>query len=195
MRAKRLVAVRGLAAGLLGLILAGSGSVAAPRPGAADEIGLAVGERAPQFTLKDQDGRERRLDDFLGKKKVALVFFRSADWCPYCRKQLAQLQADGRAFEDAGIQLVGISYDPPAALKKYAEQARIAFPLLSDPGSATIDAYHVRNTAAKGKAEGVPRPATFVLDPKGVIRAKLVLEDYRQRHTTAALVDAARSVP
>ena len=103
------------------------------------------------------------------------------------------MQADVKEFDAAGIQLVGISYDSPEALRKFADQNKITFPLLSDPGSRTIDAYHIRNTAAKGKAEGVPKPGTFVLAPDGKIRAKLFLEDYRQRHSTEALVKAARA--
>jgi cytochrome oxidase Cu insertion factor (SCO1/SenC/PrrC family) len=48
---------------------------------APDELtGLKVGEPAPQFTLRDQDGKERSLDEFLRQGKVALVFYRSADW-------------------------------------------------------------------------------------------------------------------
>jgi hypothetical protein len=45
-----------------------------------EQTGLKVGAVAPKFTLKDQQGRERSLDEFLGKGKVALVFYRSADW-------------------------------------------------------------------------------------------------------------------
>ena len=45
-----------------------------------EQTGLKVGEPAPKFTLKDQEGRERSLDEFLTKGKVALVFYRSADW-------------------------------------------------------------------------------------------------------------------
>ena len=189
----RLLTVLAAAGLTLGLAAAGARShEPAPTP-VADDAPLAVGDPAPPFTLKDQDGTERRLQDYLGRGKVALVFFRSADWCPFCRKQLAALQADIRAFQDANIQLVGISYDPPAALKKYADQTKITFPLLSDPGSATIDAYHIRNMTAKGKAEGVPRPGTFLLDARGVIRSKLFLDNYRDRHTTTALVDAAKA--
>ena len=69
---------------------------------------------------------------------------------------------------------------------------KIAFPLLSDPESETIEAYHIRNEAARGKAEGVPYPGTFVLDQKGVIRAKLFLEGHRDRHTAEALIKAAK---
>ena len=107
---------------------------------------------------------------------------------------MVQLQRDLKSIEAAGIQVVGISYDDPAVLKKFSDQAKITFPLLSDPESQTIDAYHIRNEAAKGKAEGVPNPGTFILDRDGVIRAKLFLEGYRDRHTTAALIEAAKAV-
>jgi cytochrome oxidase Cu insertion factor (SCO1/SenC/PrrC family) len=50
------------------------------KPAPEDQTGLKVGEKAPKFALKDQEGKERRLDEFLGKGKVALVFYRSADW-------------------------------------------------------------------------------------------------------------------
>jgi peroxiredoxin len=104
------------------------------------------------------------------------------------------LQRDLKSIEEAGVQVVGISYDDPAILKKFSDQAKITFPLLSDPGSKTIDAYHIRNEAAKGRAEGVPSPGTFILDRDGVIRAKLFLEGFRDRHTTDALVEAANTV-
>ena len=104
------------------------------------------------------------------------------------------MQRDLKAFDDAGVQVVGISYDNPAVLKKLSDGAKITFPLLSDPESKTIDAYHIRNEAAKGRAEGVPNPGTFVVDREGVIRAKLFLEGYRDRHTTQALVEAAGAV-
>ena len=107
---------------------------------------------------------------------------------------MVQLQRDLKSIEDAGIQLVGISYDEPAALKRFADQMKISFPLLSDPGSKTIDAYHIRNQAARGKAVGVPNPGTFILDRQGVIRAKLFLEGYRERHTTEALIEAAKTI-
>lgn len=90
--------------------------------------------------------------------------------------------------------MVGISYDEPAVLRRFADQAKIGFPLLSDPESRVIDAFHIRNEAAKGKLEGIPIPGTFVLDSEGVIRAKLFLEGYRDRHTTEALLKAAKAV-
>jgi len=104
------------------------------------------------------------------------------------------LQRDLKSIEAAGVQLVGISYDDTKALKTFSDRMKIAFPLLSDPGSQTIDAYHIRNTAARGKAEGVPNPGTFILDRHGVIRAKLFLEGYRNRHSADELIKAAKAV-
>ena len=104
------------------------------------------------------------------------------------------MQRDLKSIEEAGVQIVGISYDSPAVLKRFSDRQKITFPLLSDPESKTIDAYHIRNEAARGKAEGVPHPGTFILDREGVIRAKLFLDGYRDRHTTAALVEAAKVV-
>ena len=107
---------------------------------------------------------------------------------------MVQLQRDLKAIEEAGIQVVGLSYDEPAVLKRFSGKAKIGFPMLSDPESKTIEAYHIRNEAAKGKADGVPNPGTFILDQNGVIRAKLFLDGYRDRHTTDALIAAAKAV-
>ena len=107
---------------------------------------------------------------------------------------MVQLQQNLKSIEAEGIQLVGISYDDTKILKAFSDRMKIAFPLLSDPGSRTIDAYHIRNEAAKGRAEGVPNPGTFILDREGIIRAKLFLEGYRDRHTTEALIEAAKTI-
>ena len=103
------------------------------------------------------------------------------------------MQRDLKTLEDAGVQVVGISYDDVRVLKGFSDQFQIGFPLLSDPESQVIEDYHILNPDAKGKAEGVPYPGTFLLDSQGVIRAKLFLEGFRDRHTTEALVKAAKS--
>ena len=107
---------------------------------------------------------------------------------------MVQLQRDLKSIEAEGIQIVGVSYDDTKVLKTFSDRMKIAFPLLSDPGSRTIDAYHIRNKAANGRAEGVSNPGTFILDREGIIRAKLFLEGYRERPTTEALIEAAKSI-
>ena len=79
-------------------------------------------------------------------------------------------------------------------MKTFSDRMKITFPLLSDPGSKTIESYHIRNPAARGRAEGVPNPGTFLLDQGGVIRAKLFLEGYRDRSSAEEMVKAAKTV-
>jgi peroxiredoxin len=79
-------------------------------------------------------------------------------------------------------------------LARFADRRKITFPLLSDPDSKTITAYGLLNKEAKGKAAGIPYPGTMVLDRDGVIRAKLFLEGYKDRHTPEDLAAAAKEV-
>jgi peroxiredoxin len=107
---------------------------------------------------------------------------------------LVQLQTDRKDIEAAGIQIVAVSYDDQKTLAAFADAKGIQFPLLSDPGSTTIEAYGVLNKEATGLAKGVPYPGTFVIDKDGVVRAKLFKDGYKERHTTAELIDAAKTV-
>ena len=135
------------------------------------ELGLCIGAHAPAFTLKDQNGNEVSLEALLKKGPVALVFYRSADWCLACQFELKNFQRYLKDFEAAGGQVVGISYDSTKALKKFAVSQNIAFPLLSDPATKTIDAYGMRDRASS-EQPGFAGHASFVVDQTGVIRAK-----------------------
>jgi peroxiredoxin len=104
-----------------------------------------------------------------------------------------QLQADLEKIEK-DTQVIAISYDSVEVLGKFADKRKITFPLLSDSGSKTIRAYGLLNKEAKGKAEGIPYPGTILIDKEGVIRAKLFLEGYKDRHSTDDLIKAAQSI-
>jgi peroxiredoxin len=174
------------------LLLAVVGSAADQAP--EEKTGLKVGAQAPAFTLQDQAGNERTLDEFLKQGNVALVFYRSASWWPYCQKQLVQLQADLKNIQATGTTVVGISYDPVEALAEFADKRQITFPLLTDPDSKTINAYRLLNKEAKRKAEGIPYPGTFLIDKDGVIRAKLFVDGYRERHSVNELLRAVEAI-
>jgi peroxiredoxin len=79
-------------------------------------------------------------------------------------------------------------------LAGFAAKSKITFTLLSDPGSKTIIAYGLLNKDAKGKTEGIAYPGTMVIDQDGVIRAKLFLDGYRDRHTAKDLIKAAKGI-
>ena len=67
-----------------------------------EEVGLQVGQRAPSFRLKDQNGADTSLQALIQKGVVVLVFYRSADWCHYCKQQLADLQRNLKEIEAGG---------------------------------------------------------------------------------------------
>ncbi len=162
----------------------------------ADEIGLEIGEKAPAFNLMNQRGEATSLSGLTAEHgKVALAFFRSADWCPFCQRQLIDLQANIETLEGAGVKLVGISYDSMEVLERFSKKQSIDYTLLSDPGSKTIDAYKVRNEGARpGRSEGIPHPTVFLVNRDGVITAKLREENMKIRPTIEAIVSAANAM-
>ncbi len=164
------------------------------RLAAAELPGLAVGTRAPDFTLKNAAGADVALMSLVKAGPVALVFYRSADWCPFCKKQLQALQADLKQIEMGGVRVVGLSYDAPATSSAAAAKLGLTFPLLSDPGSKVIAAYGILNTEAKGKAAGVAHPVVFIVDGKGIIRAKLGRDGYKDRPESAEIIAAAKNL-
>jgi peroxiredoxin len=94
------------------------------------------------------------LSALLKKGQVALVFYRSADWCPFCKKQLHYLQKNLREIEATGVQLVGISCDAPAASAAAAAKLGLTFPLLSDLAAraSTRRAFATRRPRARPAA-------------------------------------------
>ncbi len=165
-----------------------------PMMSAAPQPGLMVGARAPAFTLPTSAGNEITLQGLVAKGPVALTFVRSADWCPFCRKQLEALQKDLNMITGAGIQLVAVSYDSPATNAAAVKKLGLTFPLLSDVGSKVIDAFGIRNVEAKGRSAGIPHPVVFIIDRAGVVRGKLMRDNYRDRPESAEIVAAARSL-
>ena len=156
--------------------------------------GLQVGAKAPDFLLKDASGKEVSLKNHLAQGKVALAFYRSADWCPYCLAQMKDLQNNLMRIHGAGVQLIGISYDSSETLRRVVAKHGFTFPLLADVGSKTIDAYGIRNQGAKGRAEGVAHPVLFILDQQGFVRAKLMRDNYKERPEVDEIIAAAQGV-
>lgn len=106
---------------------------------------------------------------------------------------MVQLQTSLKEIEATGGQIVAISYDSTNILKRFAAKSAITFPLLADPGSKTIDAYGIHNKEAPERWSGIPYPGTFVVGTNGVIRSKLFLDAYKERHGIEALVQALSS--
>ena len=129
---------------------------------------LAVGDTAPQFTLTDQDGASVSLADFSGSKVV--VYFYPAAMSPGCTTQACDFRDNLGSLKSAGYQVLGLSKDAPATLKKFQEHDAVNFPLLSDTDLAVhraYGAYGEKNLYGK-IVTGVLR-STIVLDEAGII--------------------------
>src|SRR4051812_12852859 len=94
-----------------------------------------TGQKAPDFKLQDDNAHWRSLADFTSKGPVMLVFY-PGDYTPVCTKQLCGYRDSLSKFSEQGVQVVGISSDPPESHKEFGAEYALGFPLLSDPGKA-----------------------------------------------------------
>jgi len=160
-------------------------------PASAEELGPPIGTKAPDIgTRLDQTGQPRTLTDVMGKNGLVLMFFRSADWCPYCQAQLIDVNGGAAEIEKRGYRIAALSYDSPEILKTFTAKRQIVFTFLSDPKSEVIDLYKLRDPQYPpgSRAYGVPRPIIFVLDRSGVIKAKLYEESFKVRPPATAVI-------
>lgn len=129
---------------------------------------LEINTTAPDFTLPDKDGVERKLSDFLGKKVV--IYFYSKDNTSGCTRQANAFAALYDEYKAIGAEVIGISRDSAASHLRFAEKNSLPFVLLSDPERQAIEAYGVwQEKKLYGKVSmGVVR-TTFIIDENGVI--------------------------
>lgn len=129
---------------------------------------LETGIKAPDFTLPDQNGENRSLSDYRGKKVI--LYFYSKDMTSGCTKQACAFGELYPQFEEKGAVVVGVSKDSVASHKKFEEKYGLPFTLLSDTELSVIQAYDVwkeKNNYGK-MTMGVVR-TTYLIDEDGVI--------------------------
>ena len=129
---------------------------------------LNVGDRAPEFTLKDKDGNEVSLSDFIGKRVV--LYFYPKDNTPGCTRQACAFAGAYEEFKNKGVEVIGISRDSISSHLKFAEKHNLPFVLLSDPELEAIQSYGVwQEKKLYGKLSfGVVR-TTFIIDENGIV--------------------------
>lgn len=129
---------------------------------------LTVGQKAPDFTLNDQNGNPVSLSDFLGKKVV--VYFYPKDNTPGCTRQACAFAGAYEAFKQKDVVVIGISKDSVASHVKFAEKYSLPFILLSDPERAAIEPFGAwQEKKLYGKLGfGVVR-CTFLIDEQGIV--------------------------
>lgn len=129
---------------------------------------LKLGDKAPDFSLMNQEGAVIRLSDFQGKKVI--LYFYPKDNTPGCTRQACAFAQNYAQFAALGVVVIGISKDSVASHQKFAEKNGLPFILLSDPERLAIEAYDVwKEKKQYGKVSmGVVR-TTYVIDEHGCI--------------------------
>ncbi|MEV6839834.1 peroxiredoxin [Streptomyces sp. NPDC052301] len=133
-------------------------------------MAIQVGDKAPDFELKDNHGRTVKLSDFRGEKNVVLLFYPFA-FTGVCTGELCELRDNLPKFADRDTQLLAVSNDSIHSLRVFAEQEGLEYPLLSDfwPHGNVSRAYGVFD-----EDKGCAVRGTFVIDKEGVVRWTVV---------------------
>lgn len=148
---------------------------------------VAVGDRAPDFLLKDQDGKDARLSDFTDQGRVLLLFFRGS-YCPVCRGELRGLASRYEDFKSSRVSVVAVGPQTP----EQAKALGLPFPLLSDPDFEATHKYGLFH--AKGLlGRDVPRPTTLLLDRNRKVVWMRAATDTRVRPAPEELFEAMKN--
>jgi peroxiredoxin len=146
--------------------------------------GPAVGSTFSEpLALPDQTGNPQTLKTLMGKQGIAVFFVRSADWCPFCKRQLVEVNGRLAEFKALGLNVVSVSHDEVAKIAEFHNAQHMGFTMLADPDGAIVEKLGIRNTeyADGSKAYGVARPMIFIINPKLQITHKYAEESYRNR--------------
>lgn len=173
--------------------------------------GLKVGEKAPNFKLKNAFGHTVQLSDELKKGPVVLIFYRGA-WCPYCNLHLNVLQRNMDKFNKYGARLLAISPQTPDRSAEQVKKDGFAFEVLSDLDSQVMKDYelyfelepdllkvyekfdlNLENYNGVGR-NVLPVPGAFIIDQKGIVRAAKAQVDYKERMEPAEIIQALKAI-
>ena len=133
-------------------------------------MALQIGDKAPLFEAKDQDGNVVKLSDFQGKKIV--LYFYPKDSTPACTAQACSLRDNYEAFLAKKYIVLGVSADNEKSHKKFADKYNLPFPLLADTEHYIVESYGVwgEKMLYGKKYMGIIR-TTFIIDENGNIQA------------------------
>jgi len=174
------------------------------------ENALAVGDKAPDFTLPGATGEEVALSELLDRGPVVVIFYRGG-WCPYCNIQLQAMQRHLPEFEAAGATLVAISPELPDHTLDTAQKEELSFEVLSDVGNEVarkfgvvyplpdylVEVFRPRFDLAERHGDDkweLPLAATYVIDTGGTIAHAFVDKDYRKRAEPAEVLAAVNNL-
>ena len=129
---------------------------------------IEVGQKAPDFKLPDTDKNEVTLESFKGKNLV--IFFFPMAWTGVCTKEMCSVQEDYKMYNSLNAAVIGISVDSHLALKKFKEENKIEYPLLSDFNKTTIHDFGIVQSTFSAVYKDVAKRATVIIDKNGIVK-------------------------
>jgi thioredoxin-dependent peroxiredoxin len=152
---------------------------------------VAVGEKAPDFTLEADDGKQVSLKDYRGKKIV--LYFYPKDGTPGCTTEALEFRDVEEQFAKEGAVILGISKDSVTSHRKFKEKHQLPFTLLSDPESKVLNEYGVwKEKVLYGRKFMGTERTTFLIDEKGIIR-KIYTKVKPEGHAQTCLLDLTKN--
>jgi peroxiredoxin Q/BCP len=142
---------------------------------------IKVGDRAPEFTIKNQRGEPVSLKDYLGKKAVVLYFY-PKDNSPGCTKEACKFRDSYEGFKDAGAEVIGISSQSVESHSIFSTSFNLPFSLLSDEDGRVRSLFGVPSSLGL-----IPGRVTYVIDKEGIVRHIFSSQLDPERHVEEAL--------
>ena len=147
---------------------------------------LKAGDKAPDFTSKDQNGEEVSLANFKGK--IVILYFYPKDDTPGCTAEACDFRDNYQSLIGKGYEVIGVSTDDSKSHKKFETKYSLPFPLIADEDKSINEAYGVwaeKNNYGK-KYMGTVR-TTFIIDADGII--KQVIEKVDTKNASQQVLD------
>jgi peroxiredoxin Q/BCP len=142
---------------------------------------LAIGDKAPDFSLPSHDGKSVSLSGLLGKSTVVLFFYPKDD-TPGCTVEACTFRDQYDAFAEAGAVVLGVSSDSGESHQRFASKHKLPMTLLTDAGGKVRALYGVKKTLGL-----LPGRATFVIDREGRVQHMFVSQLRVKDHVAEAL--------
>jgi peroxiredoxin len=161
---------------------------------------MQEGQLAPMFEVVDDAGKKLLLKNLIKKGPVLLLFYRG-EWCPYCNRQLSNLQDSLQLFIKKGAYVIAVTPESKQGIANTKEKTKASFSIVQDEGYKIMKLYHaafkvdsgtverykgwgIDLEAANGNKDFVlPVPAAYVIGNDGKIKFAFFDEDYRKRPT------------
>lgn len=167
--------------------------------------GLEKGSVAPDFTAIDQNGKKVNLKSLAAKGPVVVFFYRG-QWCPYCNKQIKQMEDSLQVLTDKGASILAVSPEIQENIAKTVSKTKASFPVLHDEGLRIMKAYDVAydvdpatierykkykidfNEVNGSNGAKLPVPAVYIIKD-GKISYRFFNEDYTKRPSVRELAE------